>query len=174
MTSASFFEAGALGFACGIRMARTRPLDRVADGGERIEASLIVNGLDGEELRQPPRDLRAAPESAVIGRRLDALLEPFKSVWREDFRFGCIARTQIAELFGTALVVMFDERLHPACRKRQELGGLIGGVARSQQPNRVKMRLGDRFDRRLVTQRQRLNAQMRRQLPHDRISTDES
>jgi hypothetical protein len=68
---------------------------------------------------RPARDLRPAPQAAVVRRRPDPLLERRKRGGRQDFRRGPIARPPIAERFGAAFVVAVDQQAYPPRRKRQ-------------------------------------------------------
>jgi hypothetical protein len=55
-----------------------------------------------------------------------------------------------AERLGTALVVAFEQRPNPARRERQDLGDLFNLISARQQPQCMKMALGDWIGRRLI------------------------
>src|SRR5712691_2930514 len=131
-------------------MTRTRLLDRPADGDERIPAALVVHRLEPVELGEPACDLRPAPLAAVVGRRLEPLLQRSQRLRRQDFRLGSVMRALIAQTLRSTLVVALDEAAHPARRERQQARHLVDAVPTRKQPQRMEMALGDRLRRRLV------------------------
>src|SRR5258708_39382639 len=71
----AFFERRTILIARRLRVARSRLLDRIADGNQSIPPPLIVDSFDPVKLGKPARNLRSRPKPAVIWRRLDPLLE---------------------------------------------------------------------------------------------------
>ena len=157
-----------------IRMLRTRLLDRVADGDERIPTALVVHRFEPVVLRQPARDLRARPHPAVVRWRLQTLFQLTERIRRQDRRLGAVVGALIAKLARATLVVALDEDAHPARRERQHLRRLIDVVAPRQQPKRVKVALRDRLGRRAVTLLEFGNGKMRPDGGHDRAPLDNS
>ena len=155
-------------------MARARLLDRIADGDERVEAALLANRREAVKLRKKTRDLRPAPQPAVVRRRLDPLLQRRESLGRQQRRLGAVLRALVAKTVRPALVVALDQRFDPTRRHREKLCDLLDRVAKGDKPNGVKMALGDRLARRLVTRFQLLDAQMSFDPRHDPASNDES
>ena len=155
-------------------MPRTRLLDRVADGDERIPTALVVHRLEPVILRQPARDLRARPHPAVVRRRLQTLFQLVERIQRQDRGLGAVVGALIAKPARPTLVVALDEDANPARRERQDLRRLIDVVAPRQQPKGVKVALGDRLRRRAVTPLEFGNGKMRPDGGHDRAPMDNS
>src|ERR1700720_217789 len=131
-------------------MARPRPLDRISDGDERIPAALIVYRFQRVERGEPPRPLGPGPHAAVLGRRLDPLFQRRKGLRRHDARLSTVVGALVAETIGTTRIVASDQLIDPTRRERQQLSYLVEIVTLGQQPQRMKMALGDRIACRLV------------------------
>ena len=157
----AFFEPGTILLGRSLRMPWPRLLDRIADRDQRVPTALIVHRFEPVKAGEPARDLRPGPQTAVVRRRLQPLLQRRERFWRQDRRLGAIVNALIAEPVGPTLVVAFDQDAHPACRERQHLRHLIDIVATRQKPERMKMALGDRLRRRLVAPLKLRCAQMR-------------
>ena len=78
-------------------MARPRLLDGIADRNERVPSALVVHRLKPVEGGEPARDLRPAPLTAVVRRRLQALLQRGERFWRQDRRLGAVVHALVAE-----------------------------------------------------------------------------
>ena len=133
-----------------LRMPWPRLLDRVADRDQRIPAALIVHRFEPVILRQPARNLRPVHTPPLSGGGVDAL-SACERLGRQDRRLGSVVDALIAEPARATIVVAFDQGAHPAWRERQDLRRLVDVVARRQQPQRMKMALGDRLHPRAGT-----------------------
>lgn len=169
-----FFERGTVIFGCRVGMSRPGLLDRIADRDQRVPAALVMHRFERVIVGKPARDLRPAPQPAIVGRRLGSFFQRSQRRRRENRRLRSVVGAPIAQGLGTILVVAPDQLPNPARREREQLRDLFDLISRGQQPQCMKVALGKRIGRLFIALFKLEPAQMRLQRSHDCAPADES
>ena len=136
MESTGVFKSLRLRVRSGLRVLRSRPLQRPADRPKRLPASLHRYLLQAELLGQIRRHLAARPHAAIGGRVCQANPQLVEHGRRQDRGRPPVPPPQISQSIRSFGIVALQQLVHPTLAQGHRGRHLRGCVALREKPDR--------------------------------------